>query len=215
MTGPERVDVEAPRAVIQNIWHRARINAFAHKFAAESFASSSRWTFLLGLVAGVLSILFVIFVYLMNNAVDARAAMKLTAMLGLNHDITALLFTLASIIMALLAIVLSVVGSTEKFDVLAAEHRFFCNSYQYIAQRAREVNWPEKPFDEVVELLKDLERDFALLKARGPEPEDKYFVKGARLFNKIHKDKETRIAQSFDISRDQPASERSENPVGE
>lgn len=198
MSDSKSIDTSAARNVIISIWHRARINAFAHKLASEIFAAKAKRMFLIGLVCAILSILFVILVYLMNNSsTDGRAAQKLTALLGFDHEITALLFTLFSIITALASIVLTVLASTGRYDILATEHSFFNNSYQYIAQRAREVNWPNKPDVEILELLKDLERDFQILKVRGRDPDDSCYEKANELFKKIRNDKDTQATQSF------------------
>jgi hypothetical protein len=52
-----------------------------------------------------------------------------------------------------------------------------------------------------VALLKDLERDFQLLKATGTEPEDRHFDEAHNLVRKIRDDKEVRIAQSFVVGQ--------------
>lgn len=187
---------ESARRVIENIWKRSRINAFAHKIAAESHSKKATWLFTSGLISSVLSILFVILVYLFNSS-DMEAAQKLTTSLGIDQQIATLFFALCSIIFTLISVVLNVIGNTRKFEVKSTEHSFFCNSYQYIAQRAREANWPDKPYEEILELLKDLERDFQLLKARGIEPSDSHFDKATNIFKKIRSDEETKSAQSF------------------
>lgn len=201
-TNKPPMDIPSLRETITELWKRARINAFAHKFTSENFARKNRVAFILGLVSAVLSIFFVILVYLMNNPTDGGGAKKLIELLGFNQEITPLVCTLSSIVMSLISIVITVIASTEKFDSYCAEHRFFCNSYQYIAQRAREVNWPDKPVSEVIELLKDLERDFQLLKARGPEPNNSNFEKANALFKKIREDKSFNAPQSFRPSKD-------------
>jgi hypothetical protein len=88
---------------------------------------------------------------------------------------------------------------------VGAEHKFYVGSYQYIAQRAREAKWPDKPYEEIVGLLKDLERDFQLMKARGTEPTDDIFEKANAVFDKIGRNSVANSAQSF----------RGESPVDE
>jgi hypothetical protein len=89
----------------------------------------------------------------------------------------------------------------RKLDVMAARHEHLLNAYQFIAQRARAVKWPDLPGDEVVALLMDLERHFALLKATGTEPRDDHFEAAHAIFKKIRHDKDTRIAQSFVVGQ--------------
>ena len=86
-----------------------------------------------------------------------------------------------------------------KLDVLAARHEHLLNSYQFLAQRAREVKWPDLPPERVLALLEDLEREFAVLKATGTEPKDKHFVSAHEIVKNIRKEDETRIAQSFEV----------------
>jgi hypothetical protein len=106
---------------------------------------------------------------------------------------------MGSIIATLGSLFLGVMSSYLKLDVTAADHMYMLNSYQYIAQRAREVKWPDMPYEEVIALLRDLERDFQLLKARGREPEDRHFDVAHELVDKIRRNPETRSARSFEV----------------
>ncbi|MEW6289031.1 MAG: DUF4064 domain-containing protein [Thermodesulfobacteriota bacterium] len=184
-----------PRDVIKNIWHRARTNAYAHKFAAEHYSKFGRRYFIAGLICSILSILCVILVYLLNSN-DGQAA-KYLASGGIDSGILALIFVLSSIVLALASIICEVIGNSEKYDIYAAEHRFLNNSYLYIAQRAREANWPDMPYSDVVELLKDLERDFQLLKVRGRDPEDRFFRNAIDLLLEIKNNENMHKSQSF------------------
>jgi hypothetical protein len=182
---------------IANIWKRARINAFAHKLRHEQLSRRAILFFTGELVSSMLSVLFVILVYIFNSS-NGEASQKIAKYIGIDYGITALLCALISIVFALVSTVLSVIENVQKSSVAAAEHKALCGSYQYIAQRAREADWPDLASDLLVELLRDLERDFQLLKARGTEPSDKCFDQALKIFKKVRNDEDTKSAQSFD-----------------
>lgn len=194
------------RAVIEQIWYRARINAFAHRSAAEQYTQRAKLYFQGEIVATLFSILCVIVVY--SLATDIPVHPPTANVNGTSAAVVAntspfdgwkMTFTLLSISLTLVALYLSVMASHQKLDVCAEAHRHLLNSYQYIAQRAREAKWPDLPEADVVALLKDLERDFQLLKARGVEPDDRHFDKAHLIVRKIREDRDARIAQSFEI----------------
>jgi hypothetical protein len=176
------------RAVIEQLWYRARINAFAHRVAAEEATKAAEGYFQRELLAALGAILGIILVYLFSTLPKES---------GMSEWI--LPTTMASIICTLFSLYESVMANYRKLDVMAARHEHLLNAYQFIAQRARGVKWSELPGKEVVDLLIDLERDFALLKATGTEPRDEHFEVAHDIVRKIRHDKDTRIAQSFDI----------------
>jgi hypothetical protein len=110
-------------------------------------------------------------------------------------------FTLLSISLGLYALYERVIATYLNLEVKAERHRYFLNSYQHIAQRAREVKWPDMPYEDLIALLKDLERDFQLLKARSSEPEDRHFEEAHSIAKKIRGDDDTKFAQSFVVGR--------------
>ncbi len=57
---------DSARAVIEQIWYRARINAFAHREASEEALRSSRRYFQGEIIATLLSILCVIMIYVFS-----------------------------------------------------------------------------------------------------------------------------------------------------
>ena len=190
------------RSVIEQIWYRARINAFAHRSAADQYSLSAKRYFQGEIVATLLSVLCVIVVYSLATDITIHSPVTSNAAatsVKSSFDGWKITFTLLSISLTLVALYLSVMASHLKLDVCAEAHRHLLNSYQYIAQRAREAKWPDLPINEVVALLKDLERDFQLLKARGAEPDDHHFDKAHEIVRKIREDKDARIAQSFEI----------------
>lgn len=190
--------------IITEIWRRARINAFAHKFAFDEAMDRSLTNRRLILRNSLCSILAVIGVYLVSlNGPALGISPRYGAIVGL-------ILTALSIIFNLRALYLDVISSEENLRVAAAEHEFLLGSYQYIAQRAREAKWPDRPLEELVSLLRDLERDFQLLKARGKEPHDRHFRSAHAVFRDVRSDPVSRSAQSFsptdpdDLSHDDP-----------
>jgi hypothetical protein len=189
------------RAVIEQIWYRARINAFAHRAAHEECSQQARGYFRREILASLVAILLVILVYLFSTELNDH----LTKSLGLDIQILSILATFGSIVATLYSLYQSVMANYEKLDVRGARHAHLLNLYQFIAQRAREVKWPDMPSEDVIALLKDLERDFALLKATGSEPEDRHFVIAHGIVKKIQGEKEAQIAQSFPVGVAQEA----------
>lgn len=184
-------------AVISQIWYRARINSFAHKVANEEFKKKGtkhyKWT----IIFALLSVLFIILLYIYNqNSIDNL----------IFSNLISITITFASIAFTITSLYFTIMSNHGRFEIRAAEHKFLLNSYQYIAQRAREANWPDKPDTETIELLKDLERDFALLKARGNEPLDDHFDKAHEIIKKIRADSSASVAQSFDFENISSAS---------
>lgn len=199
---------DTARTVIEQLWYRARINAFAHRTAAEEASGKATTYFKRELIAALGAILFVILVYVFSTSHEAKALKfgELTA------ASLAIIFTLASIICTLVSLYQSVMANYLKFDVRAARHEHCQNSFQFLAQRAREVKWPDLPAEKVEELLVDLERDFALLKATSTEPADRHFDEAHRLVRKIRGDSEVRIAQSFEVGAIEEAAQHIGDP---
>ena len=193
-TGP---NTDSARPVIEQLWRRARINAFAHRAALREASDAAERYFRWEIIATLGSILFVILVYVSTSA-NATGLWKYSGVA----------FTLLSIVGTLAALYCSVMANYLKFDVRAAEHRHLLNRYQHVAQRAREVKWPDLPAFKVNALLEDLERDFQLLKATGTEPEDRHFDVAHALVKKIRENSEGRIAQSFELEIEPAAGPR-------
>ena len=179
---------DSARAVIEQLWYRARINAFAHRAAAQQASKNAAGYFRREILAALGAILGIILVYLFSTLPKED---------GMSGWI--LPTTLGSIICTLYSLYEAVMANYQKFDVMAARHEHLLNSYQFIAQRARGVKWSELPEQEVIGLLIDLERDFALLKATGTEPRDDHFDIAHSIVRKIRQDNDIRIAQSFDV----------------
>ena len=74
----------------------------------------------------------------------------------------------------------------------------FQQSFQYVAQRSREIERPNFDLAKVDPLIDELERQFTLLKARATEPQDKHFAKAAELQKQIRTDPKYSGALSFE-----------------
>jgi hypothetical protein len=179
------------RHVIEQLWYRARINAFAHRAAWEECSRVALGYFRREMISALAAILLVILVYLFSTELD-KERFPYFRLLTVGA-------TFASIGATLYSLFQSIMANYRKLDVRAARHEHLMNLYQFIAQRAREVKWPDLPADDVIALLKDLERDFALLKATGTEPQDRHFDIAHSIVKKIQGEGEARIAQSFPI----------------
>lgn len=190
------------REVIEQLWRRARINAFAHKVALEDYEKQDTVFYKKTIVTSLGSILSIIIVYILSTISDFN-------IYGFNTVPTLkVIFTLASVSLTVASLYYGIMNNHGRYGIKAEEHKFLLHSYQHIAQRAREVKWPDKPSNEVIELLKDLERDFALLKARGNEPRDKHFDTAHELVKKINDNSDSRIAQSFNLNYNEESSEK-------
>jgi len=191
------VKVDTPHAaetveIIEEIWRRARINAFAHREAFESFTTRALVIRGFQIAFTLLSILLLILFYLASSA-DG----EMLKLVGIDRKVITVGLTILSILFTFIALFLDIGGAELEWKLQAAEHRFLLGSYQHIAQRARECKWPDRPYDDLVELLRDLERDFQLLKARGMEPSDRFFVKANKLFEEVRRDPTSGQSQSF------------------
>ena len=184
---------ENARKFIAETWKRARINAFAHRIAHERALKIARWLDGIRIATTLLSLLAIIAVYILTSADPGLAAL-----IGdVHRKEAALIATTASIVLTFVSLYFDFANTVGEYRVAAQEHKYFLGSFQYIAQRAREAKWPDRPYSQLVELLHDLEKDFQLLKARGTEPTDDIFEKANAMFAKIAAEPVSRTAQSF------------------
>lgn len=188
-SGPEG-ERAAPTAVqehVAQIWDRARSNAFAHRYAAESYRRRATFLFVLQVIFGILGILFVLGVYIVSS--NERFAIN-------DSQIDAILLTLASVASSIISLFLGIVQNYLGYEKLDQLHDHNQHSFLYIAQRAREVRFPEISEERSLEILQDLERDFQVLKARGKEPSDRHFRRGDKLLMEVKRGP-SRKRQSF------------------
>lgn len=189
------------RRVVKEIYRRARDNAFAHREAAnEAHRSNTLWTMLnvaSTIVAGLLTTMTFIAGQQKWQYFDVG-------------------FTVASVLLSGLAVGIQGFLLFKKLDAKETVHHYFQGSFQYISQRAREADRPGASVEQVHALIDDLERDFALLKARAPEPEDRHFVIAAGIQQKRTTDKKYLGALSFpEQGRQTEAKGASSTPEGE
>lgn len=173
---------EKLRRLVYQIHIRARNNAFAHRQAAnETEKQGDLWTNInIGSTccAGILSTLALISNQQKWDHVDIG-------------------FTILSVIASGIALFTQSILLAKKFDAKVQEHKNFQGSFNYISQRAREVE-RLLDLDRIHSLIDDLERDFAILKARAPEPEDKHFDQAAEIQSKRNSDRRISGALSFE-----------------
>jgi len=196
-----RSKTDGARSVITQIWHRARINAFAHREAADEAERKATVYFRSELITAIVGIMCIILVYVLTTQEKSQ-----------NTTVAILILTIGSISCTLFALYLTVMANYMKFDMRYERHAQLQSMYQYLAQRAREVKWPDRPDKDVIDLLKDLERDFALLKLKGLEPQDRHFDRAIEIFKKIQSDDDTRIAQSFEVGEPQEMGQQEGEP---
>ncbi|MGH8654010.1 MAG: hypothetical protein ACREYE_18405, partial [Gammaproteobacteria bacterium] len=187
------------RELIVQIWQRARINAFAHREASNEAATSAHKYFKREVGSALSGIFFVVLAYVFSTS---------------DHDlyrIPSTVSTLAAVVMTLISLYFSVLTHRLKLDVKEVQHERLVNSYLYLAQRTREAQWPAQTEEGVDTLLKDLERDFQILKATGTEPQNHHFERAQEIFVSIGKDEDVSGAQSYDLKT---AYEEAEPPEG-
>lgn len=191
-SGDEKRIRKKGKKIIAQLWQRARINAFAHKIALEEAEKNESRNYKFVIIFSLLSILFII----LSSYANQISKSFILSFCIFNH-IKTLDYNLLSILCAFISLAYTIISNHKRFGIVAEEHRFLQNSYQHIAQRAREAYFPTKNIGDLEALIDDLERDFSLLKARGREPSDSDFEKGLELFKKIKKDKTSASSQSF------------------
>ena len=179
-------DVDSAKAVIAQIWQRARINAFAHRNAEERLKRKAQELLMSEVALALLSILFIIVVGLVSSNEEPHVSKG--QVLG---------FTIASVVCALGALLCTVINASFKFEAEAEFHAHLQARYQYIAQRSRQVKWTGRPPETVCNLLRELETEFSLLKVVGKEPRDVDFIEATRIFVSVQSDPDTSVAQSF------------------
>ncbi len=172
-------DVEANKIIVSvqkkvmQIWLRARTNAFAHRVASDEYKQKAERYFRRQVISGIFGILFVLAAYISSNII--------TQYTFLVHFQLPLIFTIASVLCAAYSLFESIIQNYEGYEVLFQIHNHNQHSYLYLAQRAREIEWPDINQEKAIAILEDLERDFQVLKVRGHEPSDYQF----RLANKL------------------------------
>jgi ABC-type multidrug transport system fused ATPase/permease subunit len=185
----ESYTLEKVQEQVEKVWKRARSNAFAHRAAAESYLAKANNLFTKTVVAGLASIIFVILVYIVSSTSIIPPKVSV---------IFSIVFTLASVLTSVMSLFWGISQSYYGFERLHQQHDHNQHSYLLIAQRAREVAFPEINLARAVAVLEDLERDFQILKVRGREPEAEHWRTGNAILYSI-KDKPEGELQSFTL----------------
>lgn len=188
----ETYTLEKVQEQVEKVWKRARSNAFAHRAAAESYLGKANSLFRKSVLAGLASIIFVILVYIVSS--PSIASPSWAAFLSA----ASVIFTLASVLASVMSLYWGISQSYYGFERLHQQHDHNQHSYLLIAQRAREVAFPEISLTRAVAVLEDLERDFQVLKVRGKEPSEEHWRVGNDILYAI-KDKPEGELQSFTL----------------
>lgn len=186
---PEALDFveNAVQAHVRQIWDRARSNAFAHRYAAENYRGRATALFVLQTVFGILGILLVLGVYIVSSSEKVSFV---------DNEVDTIILTFSAVVASILSLFSSILQNYLGYEKLEQLHDHNQHSYLHIAQRAREVRFPDIAKGRSTEILQDLERDFQVLKARGKEPSDRHFTAGDLLLEKIENSK-AKDRQSF------------------
>lgn len=161
---------------VAKVWKRARSNAFAHRAAAEYYKRKAERYFNAQIIFGIFAILFVLLVFVATS----------TEILRFDYtELVAVGLTFLSVSFSVIGLYFSIRQNYSGYERLHQNHNHNQHSYLYLAQRAREVAFPEISADRAEAILEDLERDFQMLKARGQEPSDKDFHAGNKLLYEI------------------------------
>lgn len=188
---PQEAALSEAQKHVSKVWKRARSNAFAHRAAAEFYKKKAEQFFNYQVVFGILAILFVLLVYVVTS----------TKSLKFDHtEVLAVILTFLSVLSSVLGLYFSIRQNYSGFERLHQNHNHNQHSYLYLAQRAREVEFPEINAVRAEAILEDLERDFQVLKARGQEPNNEHFTEGNALLYAI-KEKPEGELQSFTLDR--------------
>lgn len=182
---------ESTRAHVSGIWKRARINAFAHRRAARVAGALQSVFVVANVILALSAVTFIVVYYLFSQQIITSDGISVVAVTDGRK------FILVSIVSTILGIGVHTLQVHFRFGVQASRHWHSVGSFLSIAQRSREVEWPGIEPVGMGELVRDLERDFQLLKARGFEPSDRDFDAAVRIFKKIQDDETTRSMQSF------------------
>jgi len=200
----ETYTLEKVQEQVEKVWKRARSNAFAHRAAAESYLKKANRLFRRSVISGLLSIIFVILVYIFSptSNLDSTVASFLPVEYGLIlsavSSILPATFTIASVIASVFSLYWGISQSYYGYERLHQQHDHNQHSYLLIAQRAREVAFPEISLSRAVAILEDLERDFQVLKVRGKEPSEEHWRIGNDILYAI-RDKPEGELQSFTL----------------
>jgi len=191
----EEEEKEALKKLIAELWSRARINAFAHRMATNENSWWDFGLFFATVLFSLIGIFSIIISYITRNDL---------IMFKFLDSYSALDYAFISIAATFFSLMATIFSNHKRYGAIAEQHRFIQNSYIHIAQRTRPAKNPTISKEELTELHNDLERDFAMTKARGIEPQDKHFKKAEKIEKNRRKN---RAPLSFIEENDEPETE--------
>jgi len=165
---------EQLKKLIAELWERARINAFAHREAMNKSRKRESIWYIITISSSLLSILFMNLSYINNLN---------------NSDNLPFVFLILSVIFAFVSLFATIFSNHMRYGITSEQHKFILNSYMHIAQRTRLAKKPNISTEKLLGFYDDLERDFADIKARGIEPQDKQFEKAEKIHEKRKQEK--------------------------
>ena len=202
-------EVEDARTYLKEMWRRARVNAFAHRYAAERYEAISAKSFKAQVALGLLAILAVILVY-------AIATVWPTAKDD-NGDqwqlvnVIQLALTILSVALSSAALFYAILQARAKYEKLSQAHSSNQHSFLSIAQRCYRVKFPSIGAVEALQLKTHLEVEFEHHKFRGPEPSNEDFQQA----NQLIRDISEKVAwQSFSLEEEELEHEVKTNENG-
>jgi hypothetical protein len=191
--------------LIEELWSRARINAFAHREATNKYSRKDSIWFLLTILFSLISILSIILSYITQNGEIKSTIFEI----GFIKNLKSLDYALISIFATFVSLTTTIYSNHKRYSSISEQHKFIQNSYIHIAQRTRAAKNPTIRMEKLNALYDDLERDFADIKARGIEPQDEHFEKAHKIEKKRKKGK---APLSFDTKDyNQPEKETNTN----
>lgn len=159
-TCDEAPGLASVRRRVEQVWKRARVNAFAHRDAANQHKRSATRYCGAQVWCGLGAQVALISAYMANAA---------------ERDYLYTILAVLAVLSSAFGLAFGILQNYFDHEREHVSHRHNQQSYLYIAQRAREVAWPDIDYGKAKGIMEDLERDFQVLKARGPEPENENF----------------------------------------
>ena len=184
---------EQLKKLIEELWNRARINAFAHREATNEYRRKDSIWFLATILFSLCSIFAIILSYITRNSIESPDSGKFYTLFS------SLDYALFSIFATFISLITTIYSNHRRYSFISEQHRFIQNSYIHIAQKTRIAKSPTIDNTKLTELYNDLERDFADMKSRGIEPQDKHFNNAHKIVRDRKKDEISSKALSFDI----------------
>jgi hypothetical protein len=154
----------------KDIWIRARTNAFANEVATSAYSAYSNWIYGLATLFMVLPIGVVSYTYsiIRSSATPPQSGIFLA-------------LTLVTVVSNTLAVFLNIVSTKLGLSESAFRFKEQLALYSLIAQKARNLEHGNITQTDAMQLARYLQELFESTKARGLEPNNRYFTAGKKL----------------------------------